>query len=316
LIFIALDNRLIWPAKSDSFRRRRLQICLVENIRPPETHKIRLGEMNQQRAKVQLTDVPETALWNLYHRAEAARSGRLDDPRALELVSRLDYPFEQFNSPYRGLAARMHAQRVRTIDAAVRRLLDVTPDATVVALGEGFETQFWRVDNGQLSWLTLDLPEVIAVRQQVLPDDPRCRTVAGSATDAGWIADVNGSKPVMLTAQGLLMYFQRDEVHQMLSTWADRMPGATLVFDAVTKALQASRRKSPSNDSYHPPQWTWAFDDDEARRLRQLPGVAELSEAPQDGTDRLLRAARKVPVVSNVLPTFPVLIARLDAARA
>src|SRR5690348_16690669 len=114
--------------------------------------------------QVQLTGVPETALWNLYHRAAAARSGHLTDPRAIELVSRIDYPFERFDSPYRGLAARMHAQRILTIDAALRRLLADSPGATVVALGEGFETQFWRVDDRLLRWLTLDLPEVIAVR--------------------------------------------------------------------------------------------------------------------------------------------------------
>jgi O-methyltransferase involved in polyketide biosynthesis len=271
--------------------------------------------MNQQQPNVQLTGVPETALWNLYHRAEAARSGRLVDPRALELISRLDYPFERFNSPYRGLAARMHAQRVRTIDAAVLRQLDVTPGATVVALGEGFETQFWRVDNGQLRWLTLDVPEVIALRQQVLPQEPRCRTLAGSASDAAWIADVDGSKPIILTAQGLLMYFQRADVHQMISTWAERLPGAWLVFDAVTKDLQATRRKNPGPGSYDPPRWTWTLDDEETRQLRQLRGVVELTKAPQDGADRLLRVVRKMPIASNLLPTFPVLIARLDAAR-
>src|SRR5215470_17443264 len=141
-------------------------------------------------AKVELTGVPETALWNLYQRASAARAGHLDDPRAVEVLARLDYPFERFGSPYGGLAARLHALRVRTVDAALRRVLAGAPDATVIALGEGFETQFWRVDNGQLRWLTLDLREVAAVRHEVLPDGPRNRTLAGSAADAGWASQV------------------------------------------------------------------------------------------------------------------------------
>ena len=104
------------------------------------------------------------------------------------MLARLDYPFERFDLPYRGLAARLHAQRVRTVDAALRRVLSVVPDAAVVALGEGFETQFWRVDDGRLRWLTLDLPEVVAVRLEVLPDGPRNRTLAGSAVDPEWTA--------------------------------------------------------------------------------------------------------------------------------
>ena len=61
--------------------------------------------MNAPLTKVELTGVPETALWNLYQRASAARAGHLDDPRAVEVLVRLDYPFERFDLPYRGLAA-------------------------------------------------------------------------------------------------------------------------------------------------------------------------------------------------------------------
>jgi O-methyltransferase involved in polyketide biosynthesis len=271
--------------------------------------------MASPRPKVQLTGVPETALWNLYHRAAAGRTGRLVDPQAIELVSRRDYPFERFDSPYRGLAARMHAQRVRTIDAELRRLLTGTPDATVVALGEGFETQFWRVDNGQLRWLTIDLPEVIAVRREVLPDDPRCRMVPGSATHPSWVATVDRNRPVIVTAQGLLMYFSRDQVHQMICTWGQLLPGSWLLFDAVTPVLQRTRRKNPSPDGYNPPDWSWVLDGDELNRLRDLPRVTALVEVAQDADDRLLRAVRRIPVLHNLLPTFPVFRAQLGSYR-
>jgi O-methyltransferase involved in polyketide biosynthesis len=263
------------------------------------------------RPKVRLTGVPETGLWNLYHRAAAAQAGRLHDPHAIELVSQLDYPFEQFDSPYRGLAARMHAQRVRTIDAALRQLLADAPGATVVALGEGFETQFWRVDDGQLNWLTLDLPEVIEVRQAALPDDPRCRTTVGSAADPDWITQVDRERPVIITAQGLLMYFERDDIHEMLGTWAQQLSPSWLLFDGVTETLQASRRRSPGSGPYHPPEWTWVLTDEEVRQLRQLPGVSELSAVAQDGDDRQLSLARKVPGLKGLLPAFPVFRAML-----
>jgi SAM-dependent methyltransferase len=157
---------------------------------------------------------------NVYQRASAARAGHLDDPRAVEVLVRLDYPFERFDLPCHGLAARLHALRVRTVDAALRRVLAGVPDATVVALGEGFETQFWRVDNGRLRWLTLDLPEVVAVRREVLPDGARNRTLTGSALDPEWTAQVDRERPVIITAQGLLPYFERDEVHRLLTAWA------------------------------------------------------------------------------------------------
>ena len=60
-----------------------------------------------------------------------------------------------------------------TFDAAVRRFLGSHPAGTVVALGEGLETQFWRLDNGQVRWLTVDLPETMDLRHRLLPDGPR-----------------------------------------------------------------------------------------------------------------------------------------------
>ena len=272
--------------------------------------------MNAPLAKVELTGVPETALWNLYQRASAARAGYLDDPRAVEVLVRLDYPFERFDLPYRGLAARLHAQRVHTVDAALRQVLSGAPDATVVALGEGFETQFWRVDDGRLRWLSLDLPEVVAVRREVLPDGPRNRTLAGSAAGAQWTAQVDRERPVIITAQGLLPYFERDEVHRMLTAWARLLPGAWLLFDAVTPHLQAVRRRNPLPGGYHPPEWTWTVDAGELRQLRELPGLTDLHEVPQAGGDRLLGVLRRVPGLKSQLPAFPVFQARLglDAA--
>jgi len=261
--------------------------------------------------KAELTGVPETALWNLYHRASAARAGQLDDPQAVEVLNRLDYPFERFDSPNRGLAARLHAQRVRTIDTALRRLLAGAPHATVVALGEGFETQFWRVDDGRLRWLTLDLPEVVAVRREVLPDGPRNRTLTGSALDTEWTDEVDRDHPVIITAQGLLPYFDPAEVRRLLTAWARLLPGAWLLFDAVTAQLQEIRRRNPFPDSYRPPDWTWTVDAAELRQLRQLPGVSDLHEVPQQGGDRLLGMLRRVPGLKSQLPTFPVYQARL-----
>jgi O-methyltransferase involved in polyketide biosynthesis len=200
------------------------------------------------------------------------------------------------------------------MDAALRRLVAVTPDATVVALGEGFETQFWRLDDGRLRWLTLDLPEVVAVRRAVLPNGPRNRTLAGSVTEAEWTSHVDHERPVIITAQGLLPYFERDAVHRLLIAWARLLPGAWLLFDAVTPHMQALRRRNPLPDGYDPPDWTWTVDADELGHLRRLPGVTDLHEVPQARGDFLIEVLTRMPGLKSQLPTVPVFQARLGLA--
>lgn len=223
---------------------------------------------------VNLSGVQATLLGNLGRRAAAARIGALEDPLAIELVDRLDYDFAD---SARGV--RLHAIRVATFDVAVRRFLDLHPAGTVVALGEGLETQFWRLDNGQVRWLTVDLPETMALRRRLLPEGPRQSTHSGSALDLRWLDGLDPADPVLVTAQGLLPYFQRDQVHALIAGTAERLPGSALVFDVVPEAmLDMVRRASGRERDLAVELWTWRFDLDERADISAIPGVEELRD--------------------------------------
>jgi O-methyltransferase involved in polyketide biosynthesis len=231
------------------------------------------------RTAVGLGPVPETTLWTLYHRAAEARrpDAVLADPLAIELVDRLDYPFaERFGEGAH--LSQWQALRARCFDDAVRRFLREEPDGTVVALGEGLETQLWRVDNGCVHWVTVDLPEVVRLRRQLVPEHPRADLVEGSVLDESWLEHVPRSSAVLLTAQGLSMYLPPHEVHALVARCAERFPGGSLVFDAAPRWLVERSRsgKFDSGSSYEPPPWTWGLDRTEERRLQALPHVASL----------------------------------------
>ncbi|GLY72012.1 class I SAM-dependent methyltransferase [Actinoallomurus iriomotensis] len=263
------------------------------------------------KLRVELTGVPQTLLWNLYHRAAEARrpDGLLDDPRAVELVDAIDFPFERFGEP---AMAQWHALRVLCFDRAVRRFMTAHPGGTVVALGEGLETQFWRVDDGRVRWLTVDLPETVEVRRRLLPDDPpRRRTLAGSALDLAWTDEVDADEGVLISTQGLLMYLQPDEVRSLIAACAERFPGGTLVFDAVPHFMAERSRRGGMNPgaAYQAPAWHWSLDPGEHRKVleyspkisgvRDLPyprGRGLLTIAPLVGRIPLIRKLR-MPIV-------------------
>jgi O-methyltransferase involved in polyketide biosynthesis len=233
----------------------------------------------QETVQVELEGVPETLLWTLYHRAVEARRGDavLHDPRAVELVERIGYPFaERFGDGAR--LGQWQALRARCFDVQVGRFLAHRPDGTVVALGEGLETQFWRVDNGRMRWVSVDVDETVAVRRRLLPEEERMRTVAASALDPSWMDAVDPSQGVLLTAQGLLMYLAVADVHALIGSCAGRFPGAGLVFDAVPRWLADRSRHAglATGGGYRPPPWQWGMDPGEEGRLRALPAVSEL----------------------------------------
>jgi O-methyltransferase involved in polyketide biosynthesis len=228
---------------------------------------------------VQLEGVSETTLWTLYRRAsEAARPDAvLHDPMAVDLVERIDFPFEERFGASPGWS-QWQALRARTFDREVRRFLHSHPDGTVVALGEGLETQYWRVNNGSVRWVSVDLPAVIDLRRRLLPEAPRTELIASSVVDGAWHDAIDERRGVLVTAQGLLMYLRAGEVHALLAACASRVRGGGLLFDAVPRWLSDRTQREPLGrpGGYRPPAWTWGLDADEARRIRAMRGVAEL----------------------------------------
>ena len=118
-----------------------------------------------------LTGVSETALLTLQVRANEARrpDSIIDDPMAIELVDSIEFDFAKF-----GFSRRQDmALRALAFDGATRRYLVDHPAATVVALAEGLQTSFYRIEasgvSDQFRWLTVDLPPMIELRSKLLP---------------------------------------------------------------------------------------------------------------------------------------------------
>jgi O-methyltransferase involved in polyketide biosynthesis len=267
------------------------------------------------RAEIHLEGVPETQLWTLYQRAAEARRRDtvLEDPKAVELVDAIGYPFEErFGTKAFG---QWQALRARRFDQEVRRFLAHHPDGTVVSLGEGLETQFWRVDNGRVRWLTVELPESAEVRRTVLPaGSPRQRILGCSALDVRWMDEVDATRGVLITAQGLLMYLRPAEVHGLITACARRFPGAALVFDAIPPWFSAASKAGKlKTDGYVAPPMPWALAPAELRWLDGADGIAEVRRLPPPTGRGLLHrilmpALTRTPVVRDQLLT--IMIAR------
>lgn len=129
------------------------------------------------------------------------------DPRAVTLFDAISYDYLKFGKPNQS-----HALRAVAFDATASAYLTAHPRASVVALAEGLQTSFWRLDRtgvaDELTWYSVDLPPVMALRRQLLPKDDRIVPVAQTVLDLSWMDRVDASHGVFITAEGLLMYLE------------------------------------------------------------------------------------------------------------
>ena len=223
-----------------------------------------------------LDGVSATSLWALNNRAVEARrpDAVISDPMAVELVEKIDYDYLKFGKPNQAFALR-----ALLYDRVAIAYLLKHPAASVVALAEGLQTSFWRLDAagvlGESTWYSVDLPPVIAVRRQLLPRDERIVELPQSALDRSWMDHVDSSRGVIITAEGLFMYFEPDDVMSLITDCAKRFPGGQMIFDSIPHWLsRRTLRGVDLSNRYESPRMPFGFSADEGVALAQrIPGV-------------------------------------------
>lgn len=211
-----------------------------------------------------LTNVPETMLWTLHNRASEAmrHDAIIDDEKAVEIYNSIDYNYERSF----GKADPSHAIRSRVFDKEIKDFISNYPEGTIVNLGEGLETQRFRVYAPQALWLSIDLPEAIVIREQFIQPDERHLHISISATDIKWFEFVPKDKPVFIAAQGLFMYFKEDDVKSLIKDISHTFEQGYLMFDIIPKWL--SKKTMSENgwrktEHYTTPKMPWGINRNE-----------------------------------------------------
>lgn len=198
-----------------------------------------MSEVSEQS----LSGVAETLLITLYVRAmESQRPDALiNDEKAVALVTQMSYDFDRIRQ------IRMDEDdkvtlilRNREFDRYAQDFLARHPDAVVVHIGCGLDSRFERVDNGQVEWYDLDLPEVIELRRKFIGDDGKRNHLLGcSVFEDAWLERVNSQRqrPFLFLAEGVFMYFEQAQVKSLVLVLREHFPGAELVFDAFAPYL-------------------------------------------------------------------------------
>ena len=223
--------------------------------------------------KITLTGVPETMLQTVYARArESAGRGAIRDETAEQIIGSLDYDFslaEKDTAMRSGVIAR-----TIVLDRLVGAWLGRHPGTVVVNLACGLDTRCYRM-KGYQHWYNLDLPETIAVRQQLLPESGAISQLAMSAMDDWGAAIRETDAPALVIIEGLTMYLSEADVRRIFEVIAARLPKAEVFVETMNPAV-AKRFKERSIEGSHA-KFTWGVKDGRALAAL-LPGFRFVEE--------------------------------------
>ena len=192
--------------------------------------------------KIEKNTVQETLILPLYSRKLCTElyPNLYRDETAVHLIDQIDYDFSEAEKNSRSLMQRFGALEVamRQNDLAfeVRDYLKAHPNAAVVNLGCGLDSTGRNCDNGSCKIYNLDYPDVIAVRNELLPAGERETNIPCDLNDTAWFSQIDASNGAVFFASGVFYYFLTEQVKALVQAMADAFPGGVLVFDAANRA--------------------------------------------------------------------------------
>ena len=158
------------------------------------------------------------------------------DPEAKRICDSLDYDFAEKRKKMESVAglfgALEVAQRQYDLRCEVEAYLKEHPNAAVVNLGCGLDDTLSKCDNGTCRGYNIDMPDVIKIRDELLPAGEREENIACDLNDYAWIDRIDASKGAVFFASGVFYYFKTEDVRKLFVTMADCFPGAVLAFDS------------------------------------------------------------------------------------
>lgn len=129
--------------------------------------------------------------------------------------------------------------RTCRIRGMARAFFEQHPHALGVNLGAGLTDYFQWLDTGHNRWLDVDMPDVVALRQQLLPIHGAHRRLAtADLREPGWFKRLQLHRqrgPLMLVCEGVLMYMQPRQARAFFEEMAEHAPaGSELVCDFIS----------------------------------------------------------------------------------
>ena len=193
--------------------------------------------------KIEKNTVQETLVIPLYSRKLCTElyPNLFQDETAVRLINQLDYDFSEAEKNSHSLTQRFGSLEVamRQYDLAfeVRDYLKSHPNAAVVNLGCGLDCTGRSCDNGSCKIYNLDFPDVIAMRNELLPAGDREQNIPCDLNDTAWFSQIDATGGAIFFASGVFYYFLTGQVKMLVQSMADAFPGGVLAFDAANRTV-------------------------------------------------------------------------------
>ena len=163
------------------------------------------------------------------------------DPFACEMVNKIDYNFSKYKKALRSSVGV--AVRAKYFDEVTANFIQKHKNPIVVIIGCGLDARYQRLGKeitGKAIFYELDLPEVIELREKLLPIFENDIYLKYSMFETGWMDKLNDKHPqaaFLFVVEGVFIYFKKEQVKNVFVNLSKRFSTSKILFDVRSSWL-------------------------------------------------------------------------------
>ena len=193
---------------------------------------------------LELKNVSETLWLPLFAKAieSKRKNGYINDQKAIEIAEKACTLNPELSKWWNSISKELQGimiWRFSCIDQQVNTFISKNKTSTIVNIGAGLCTRHHRFNNSKLTWLDFDLPDVKKAWLEFNIETTNHKYFTSSIFEDNWINDIKSSQkgPLLFIAEGLFMYFSKEQVLKILKQIANHFSGSEILFEAYSKFL-------------------------------------------------------------------------------
>lgn len=212
-------------------------------------------------------NVSETLLINLYFRSleNKLQNPILKDEFSQSVVDQIDYDFAKFKE---GKFSRVGVIiRAKFIDDALIEFAKKYDEVVIVQVGAGLDTRPLRLQSicPNAIFYDLDLPDVIALREKLVPKANKNFSIPSSMLETGWMDELKQKHPNAYFAfalEGVAMYFSKEIFKEFFLNLTKRFKGiVTLDLINSFSAKMDTKKHDTLRYIKNPPKFNFFVND-------------------------------------------------------
>ncbi len=190
----------------------------------------------ETKLKVELGNIQKTLFMPVWARAMETKKSNpvLTDKTSLEIIDSVDFDFTTMSNNIAEISQIAWIARCKRFDMIINDFIKRYPLGTIVNIGCGLDTTYERINNKNIMWYDLDLPDVIELRKIFLVETENRKFISNSFLDTKWFADIKRTENILFISTGVFVYFEEEEIKEFLLKVVESFPSAELFFDVTS----------------------------------------------------------------------------------